>query len=620
MNNRLKIGMLCLVVALSACDQKQSESHTTSSSDKTAAATKAEQVKFDSEFECEVSDSEKLIISEVVAKSDMSNFLDGSDWLELQNISRQPINLNAFALTANNSAAVTLPDYVLSPCEYYVIPAREPDSDSEQKNSAATDRFYFPHSFKKEGLVALYFGSDKIDELPWSDGQAKKGRSIGRINGDVATLYPTPGYKNVPYILFSDSEVFTVKIDLSEEYWQNLQRNAPREFWYPAEFTFNGAVVKNVYVRTKGSSTLDSIAQLSDYHESHNRFSFKVKFNRDIDQKFMGMKRLAFNNGYGDPTLMRDVFSYRLLKEVGAPASEISYVDLWVRDQHMGLYQMVELIDSEYVEKYFADDKDNNLKGDLYKAFSSLEWEPDYSLEHYTTGRYPELELKTNRHSLGTKAEGKALMAFLKSINTGSSELIDIENMARYVAAMVLISNYDSYFANLGNYYLYEHRSINAFTMLPWDFNLALGRSTKEGKTCEDTIVFIDHPTIVPIEQRPILARLFEREDFIQKYHGYLKQLLGNIFNPEDSRAFIHKKMALIDPYVKKDLTSFYSYSAWKRSFTERVVGGTDHFGAAGPLLPFIDARYENVRKQLSGELPSRSSAGGACLAAATAQ
>jgi len=596
---------VCLAVFFTACHRQSDEPALKKSPSADSSATlKSNHVE---KHGCFADGAKSLIISELVHKSDVSNYLDGRDWLELLNAGPESVNLSHYSLALETAELdrVSLPDTLLAPCDYLVIPAGPLKS--------APDEFSLPFSFKKHGTVSLYSGEEKIDELVWSDGDSGKGQSIGRLNGQKTTLYPTPGYANVPYVLFSDDKVFTVKIDLTEDHWNHLLRNAPREHWYPAVLTFNGAIVKNVYVRTKGSSTLNSIAQLGDYHESRNRFSFKVKFNKDIDQKFMGMKRLAFNNGYGDPTLMRDMFAYQLLKTVGAPASDISYVDLWVRDKHMGLYQMVELVDSEYVEKYFPDDAENDLKGDLYKAFSALQWKPEYTLKHYTRGRYPELELKTNRHTIGTEDEGKALMAFLKSINTGSADAIDIDTMARYTAAMALISNYDSYFANLGNYYLYEHRSIKAFTMLPWDFNLGLGRSIKDGKTCEDPVVSIDHPTIVPIEKRPMLARLFEREDFVAQYHQHLQTLLDTLFNPKDSRAFIQKKMDLIDPYVKADITGFYSYGAWKRSFTERVVGGTDHFGPAGPLLPFIDARYEHVRRQLNGEVPTKNPQGGSC-------
>ena len=554
---------------------------------------------------CKLDQSRSLVISEIVAKSDNPDYLNGSDWIELQNINPKPVNLIDFSIQDSGSPLINLPDLVLQPGQFCVIQASGKGTHQED--------FYLPFKLGETDSIILYAGRTEIDVLSWQAEEAKKGSSYGRLNGSVQLLYPTPNSPNAPYTLFSDNEVFTVKIITSEHNWQHLLENPTDEYWYAADLEFNGAVVRDIHFRTKGSSSQRYIANLGDYYRSYGRYSFKLRFNKDKDRKFMGMQRLVFNNGYGDPTLMRDLLAYRILKETGMPASEISYIDLWVRDKHMGLYQMIEPVDDEYVEKYFPDDKKNDLKGDLYKAFCTLQWEPGQTLESYTKGPYPQLELKTNESTLGTDQEGKALMAFLESINTGSAELIDTGNMIRYMAAMTLISNFDSYFANEGNYYLYEHRSINAFTMLPWDFNLGLGRSIKEGKTCEDYAVLIDHPSIAPIDERPILARLLEDDGLRTAYHDHLYSLLKNFFNPEDIRTFIEEKKALIDPYVRNDPTGFYTYASWKKSFTENISDGTDHFGVAGALLPFVDARYDHVRRQLQGEIPSSNPAGGPC-------
>jgi spore coat protein CotH len=549
--------------------------------------------------------SSKLVISEIVAKSHIPDYLNGNDWIELQNLNPRSINLKHFSIKNSKSQLVNLPNIILQPGQFSVIQASCLNTPQEG--------YYLPFELSQQDSVILYSGSTQIDSLTWKGGEAKKGCSYGRLNGSVQTLYPTPHSANVPYILFFDNEVFTVKIITDDRSWHDLLRHPIQEYWYPADLEFNGAVIKDIYFRTKGSSSERAIAELGENHRSYGRYSFKLKFNAKKDQKFMGMKRLVFNNGYGDPTLMRDLLAYRIMKEVGMPASEVSFIDLWINDKHLGIYQMIEPVDGEYVEKYFPDDKKNGFKGDLYKAFCTLQWKPGQTLRSYTTGRFPQLELKTNEETIGTDMEGKALMAFLKSINTGSSELIDTDNMTRYTAAMTLISNYDSYFANEGNYYLYEHRSIDAFTMLPWDFNLSLGRSIKEGKKCEDPVVLIDHPTIKPVEERPMIARLLENEELRNEYHDHLKTLLKYFFNPEDIRAFLKEKREFIDPYVKNDPTGFYSYESWKKSFTENVSDGTDHFGKAGALLPFIDARYDNVKRQLEGKIPSSNKSGGPC-------
>lgn len=546
-----------------------------------------------------------LLISEAVTKSEIPDFLNGADWVELYNQGNSPVCLGDYFIQDSTGAPSRLPDVLLAPSEYYVLAATGDHPEN--------DRLHLPFKLGAEDALKLFFGKHQVDHLSWKRGEAKQGRSVGRLNHQRTTLYPTPGYNNVPYTLFSDTQVFKAKIKVSAESYRHLMRNPVAERWYKADFEFNGARIEDVAVATKGSSSLRHIAQLRPHEIGFGRYSFKIDFNKYKEQKFMGMKRLHFNGGYGDPTLMRDVIAHRLMKEAGMPASEVSYVDLWFGGRHLGLYQMLEPVDGEYVEKYFPNDKKSDVKGDLYKAFSSLKWQEGQPLSEFTRGRFPQLKLITNEESVGTQREGEAVMALLRSINSGSAEMIDTDLLPRYIAAMTLISNYDSYFANKGNYFLYEQRSTNKFAMLPWDFNLALGRVIKKGKACEDPVVLINHPTITPIQERPMIARVLERKHLREAYHQHLRTLLDKLFNPSDMRDYIHQVKTLIAPYVEKDTNSFYSYQQWQQSFNEVVTGETDGFGPAGALLPFIDARYENVRRQLNGEIPAGSLESGPC-------
>lgn len=532
-------------------------------------------------------------ISEVTVMSAQQDYLGGRSWIELHNRGADALCLSGLAITNKRNQRLDLAERVLYPGEFLVIPTPVNSSSSSIFQLAKADR------------LSLFAGSKQIDTLTWTESDVRRGRSIGRLDGAQAVLFPTPGYANVPYTLFSDKKIVKVKINVDDRYYQDLLRYPLAEDWYRGELDFNGAIVGDIAVRTKGSSSLRSVAKLKRNRKSYGRYSFKVRFDRYKKQKFMGVKRLVFNNSYGDPTMMRDAIAYRLMKTVGMPASELAYVDLWFNDRHLGLYQMIEPVDGEFVEKYFPDDKMKNTKGDLYKAFSTLEWQHGQSLNDFTTGRFPQLELKTNRDASATEQQGRSLMSFLKSINSGSSELIDTDNMVRYIAAMTLIGNYDSYFANQGNYYLYHHLSVNGFTMLPWDFNLSLGRSIKEDKRCEDPGVYVDHPTIPPMAERPMIARVLERDDLRKAYHSHLRVLLKTLFNPEAMREYVATQRALMDPYVQNDPTGFYSYTAWQKSFNETVFGIADDFGKAGPLLPYVDARYHNVLRQLEGELSS---------------
>ncbi len=536
--------------------------------------------------------NEGLKISELVVRSADKEYLDGADWIEIKNVGTINEQLSDYAIALGDGDKINLSSAVLKPGEYIVISATAKGQEYTPS---------VPFSLKKSGQLNLYLGERLQDSLTWLEGEVKRGRSFGRVDGRELALYPTPGTANVPYVLFSDSEVFTVKIHVSEEDWLDILNNGIKETYYPADLTFNGAHILNIGVRTKGQSSKRAVYRLLKSERSSARYSFKLDFNQYKEQKFMGMKHLMLNNGFGDPSLMRDLVAYKLMKIVGMPAPELSFVDLWVRDKHMGLYQLVEAIDGEFIERYFPDDGLN--KGDLYKpgTGTTLLWTQGGGGEGYK-----KLDLKTNEETLDTAEEGKALLAFLESSNNGSAKHIDIDHMLRYIAASALISNLDSYFTpSAQNYYLYEHRSIQAFTLLPWDYNLAFGGLTYSQGGCDASQYLIASPTSVPLAQRPIVARALEQDALKSVYYGYIEKIITELYNPDDMLLFLTQYRGLIDSYVKGDPTSFYSYEEWQRSLTDSIPDDRTFFGKPLGLMAFINKRYASVRKQLSGEAPS---------------
>ena len=79
-----------------------------------------------------------------------------------------------------------------------------------------------------------------------------------------------PAYENK---LFDTSKVHSINIVVKESDWENLLDNALAKEYIPCSVVIDGETVKNVGIRTKGNSTLASIAS-----STSNRYSFKVEF------------------------------------------------------------------------------------------------------------------------------------------------------------------------------------------------------------------------------------------------------------------------------------------------------------------------------------------------------
>jgi spore coat protein CotH len=167
---------------------------------------------------------------------------------------------------------------------------------------------------------------------------------------------------------FYPDRVVTVRFVMTEEDWAYLREHALEESYVKADMWYDGELVPDIALRPKGNSSLSSTVS-----------SGSVKFGLKADLNFFnagrsldGVKKLNFNNGFSDPTFMREILSYELFQQMGLPTPRAAFVDVYVNDTHLGLYTMVEQIDQTFISRYFTD-----ISGNLYKPempASYLNW------------------------------------------------------------------------------------------------------------------------------------------------------------------------------------------------------------------------------------------------------
>lgn len=192
----------------------------------------------------------------------------------------------------------------------------------------------------------------------------------------------------------------------------------------------------------------------------------------------------------------------------------------------------------------------------------------------------------------GSKADYNRVVRALKSLNSGTDmeEYIDVDATLRYMAASTFVVNMDSYFSNMKhNYYLYEEDG--KLTMLPWDYNLAFG-GFQMGSAEAAVNLAIDTPVSgVEMPERPMLAKLLEVEEYKEKYHEYLKQLVDEYFNSGYFEKTVDSVNALISDYVRNDATAFYTHEQYTK--------------AVAMLKEFGKLRAQSIEGQLNGTIPA---------------
>lgn len=192
-------------------------------------------------------------------------------------------------------------------------------------------------------------------------------------------------------------------------------------------------------------------------------------------------------------------------------------------------------------------------------------------------------------------ADKTRLIESLRKLNNTEDieNTVSIDEVIRYFVVHNFVLNFDSYTGSLiHNYYLYEKDG--QLSMIPWDYNLAFGGF----ESGTDATGLVNYPIDTPvsggsIDSRPMLAWIFDSDEYTELYHQYFGEFLAEYFDNGCFESLIDSVTDMIAPYVQKDPTKFCSYKEFEKGVST--------------LRAFCLLRTESINGQLNGVIPSTS-------------
>lgn len=437
----------------------------------------------------------------------------------------------------------------------------------------------------------------------------------------IEAMTHTMGYESR---LFDNTRVHTVDIVMND--WDEFIANAASEEYDTANVVIDGESYKNVGIRAKGNTSLSTVASLGS-----ERYSFKIEFDHyDSAKSYYGLDKLSLNNLIQDSTMMKDYLTYTMRNEFGVNSSLCSYVYITVNGEDWGLYLAVEGVEEAFLERSYGSDygelykpdslsfgggrgnggdfdmggfgfsfggtdTDSNESGGPAAMFGTGEGETgSFSFGGFGMGssdvklQYIDDELDSypniwnNAKTDITEADQKRLIESLKKLsgNEDIASVVDIEQVIRYFVVHNYVCNDDSYTGMMvHNYYLYEKDG--RLSMIPWDYNLGFGTF---GSANAASIVNtpIDTPVSGGSSDRPMLNWMFENDEYTALYHQYFTEFLNRV----DIQSIIGNAYDLIQSYVEKDPTAFFTYEEFELGVET--------------LRRFCELRSESISMQLA--------------------
>lgn len=426
------------------------------------------------------------------------------------------------------------------------------------------------------------------------------------------------------------ADIITIDIAADESEWQQMLDNAMSEEYIMVDVAVNGTKFSNVGIRPKGNNSLQQVAS-----SDSDRYSFKIKFDEYADgQTCFGLDMLVLNDMLGDATCMKEYTTFDMMKEMGVSTPYFGYAMITFNGEDWGLYFALEAYNDSYKQRVSSDES-----GNLYNVKAAFGGDFGHN-EHDTDMENPperqDSEFRENAENsqsrsfgrgggmggMGASSSGGSLVytddesssysaifgnavgsgsseedyqkviTALKALNNGENieEYFDVDEILRYLAVHTVVVNLDSYSSGMAqNYYIYEYDGV--LQILPWDYNYAWG-AFQSGSSSAVVNFPVDTPVSgVEMSERPLIAKLFENEEYLKCYHKYLSELMEKYFEDGSFEKKIDGLNALIGSYVQNDPTAFYTY--------EEYCTALAAFKNIGNL------RAESISGQLDGTVPS---------------
>jgi spore coat protein CotH len=386
---------------------------------------------------------------------------------------------------------------------------------------------------------------------------------------------PLPARAQSADDLFNIATLQRVDLLINSQDWEKLKQDFQENTYYPADLRWNGQTVRNSGIRSRGLGS-----------RSGTKPGLRVDFDRYAsNQTFLGLKSIVLDNLTQDPTGIKESVTMRLFARMGVPAPRESFARLYVNNQLIGLYAVVESVDKDLLARVFGD-VEGNIQNDgylfEYNYISGAPWRFDYlgaDLAPYAE----RFDAKTRESQSDTQKWGPIEELVRLANETPASALpsvldprLDLSALVRYLALQNFVAQDDGFvgYDGMNNFYFYRLEDSTRHVVIAWDEDNAF-HSADFGLTTRH-------------DQNVLVRKLMESEAWRAQYFSVLGEAADSASQVDDGQtdgwllAEMRRQFTLIADAMREDPSKPYS--------------NDDHAAAREALLAFPAARIPYVR------------------------
>lgn len=393
--------------------------------------------------------------------------------------------------------------------------------------------------------------------------------------------------------------VQNIQVHFSQSNWDQLMDNAyasTGDYIMADSVTINGVVFDSVGVKYKGNSS---------YRPQQVKNPWHIELDTYKEQDYQGYKDIKLANGTKDPSFIRDVLGYQIVRQyMDAPLA--NFTNLYVNGTLIGLYANTESISKTFVKDRFGSNKNTFVKcsppagaGPQSSDFPNLVYMGQDSTTYYAS-----YEVKSD-------AGWQELIDLCDTLQNHTSDIeaiLDVDRALWMLAFDNVTVNLDSYIGRFAqNYYLYRD-DFDRFLAVVWDLNESFGVFSDTGNgnlnntTSKQQMNHLLHSTDTDY---PLVSKLLAIPTYKKMYLAHLKTILTeNFTNNGNYYTMAQSLRSTIDASVQADPNKFYTYTQFNLNLNSDIMSGGGP-GGGGPgginapgITNLMNGRYTYLMAQ----------------------
>lgn len=333
--------------------------------------------------------------------------------------------------------------------------------------------------------------------------------------------------------------------------------------------TINGVYFDSVGVKYKGNSS---------YNPTYVKNPLHIELDGFKNQSYLGVKDIKLGNNYADPSMIREVLGYDILKNY-MHCPQANFAKVYINGVYNGVYSNAESIGKQFYSDHFYSSGNTAIKCNPILNPST---NTKSNLKYFTTGDssnyFNFYEVKSN---YGWNYL-RALADTVTNFQSRFSDNLDVDRVIWMLAFNNVNINLDSYSgAFCQNYYLYKDNT-NHYNPTIWDLNMCFGGFPYLGVSNSSLAqLSITNMQQLPINIHatdvywPMINVINSNAQYKRMLVAHMRTMVNEFIANGSYVTKANQFQALIDTSVQSDTYKFYSYTQFQNGLTSNVSVGS---------------------------------------------